>query len=155
MTKMLQDHSLTDSLAQEVFEIDNIDQIDTNFQAIEVEFSSLSNELSNQHSNEYRKAVSDDTIGTFFKEMSRYPLLGPAEEVELANNIQFLIKTEETRQKLKEKLQRCPTKEELAEAMGFDVQRQFESRLYRGRTAKRKMIRSNLRLVVSIAKRLA
>ncbi|WP_044105821.1 RNA polymerase sigma factor, RpoD/SigA family [cyanobacterium endosymbiont of Epithemia turgida] len=153
MTQMLQDHSLTAPLPQEVFEPDNIDQVDTNFQAIEVEFSSLSNELSNQHSNEYRKAVSDDTIGTFFKEMSRYPLLGPEEEVELANNIQFLVQTEETRQKLKEELQRFPTKEELAEAMGFDVQRQFESRLYRGRTAKRKMIRSNLRLVVSIAKR--
>jgi RNA polymerase primary sigma factor len=153
MTKMLQDHSLTAPLPQEVFEPDNIDQVDTNFQAIEVELSSLSNELSTQHSNEYRKAVSDDTIGTFFKEMSRYPLLGPEEEVELANNIQFLVKTEENRQKLQEELQRFPTKEELAEAMGFDVQRQFESRLYRGRTAKRKMIRSNLRLVVSIAKR--
>ncbi|XTZ09757.1 MAG: sigma factor, partial [cyanobacterium endosymbiont of Rhopalodia yunnanensis] len=153
MTQMIQDHSLTDTLAQEVFEPDNICQVDTDFQAVEVEFSSLSNELGNHHPDEYRKAVSDDTVGAFFKEMSRYPLLKPEEEVELAQNVQFLVKTEEKRQQLKEELQRFPTKGELAAAMGFDGQRQFESRLYRGRTAKRKMIRSNLRLVVSIAKR--
>jgi RNA polymerase sigma factor (sigma-70 family) len=37
--------------------------------------------------------------------------------------------------------------------LGLANERQLENRLYRGRAAKRKMIRSNLRLVVSIAKR--
>jgi RNA polymerase sigma factor (sigma-70 family) len=42
---------------------------------------------------------------------------------------------------------------ELVVALGLDNVRQLEHRLYLGRVAKRKMIRSNLRLVVSIAKR--
>jgi RNA polymerase sigma factor (sigma-70 family) len=42
---------------------------------------------------------------------------------------------------------------EWAQAMELENERQLEHRLYRGRVAKRKMIRSNLRLVVSIAKR--
>ena len=41
----------------------------------------------------------------------------------------------------------------MAQALGLSNERQLANRLYRGRVAKRKMIRSNLRLVVSIAKR--
>ena len=85
--------------------------------------------------------------------MSRYPLLKPEEEVELANNVQLLVKAEENRLKLTEELKRPPTKLEWAETLGFTNERQFDAWLHRGRTAKRKMIRSNLRLVVSIAKR--
>ncbi|MEB3311759.1 MAG: RNA polymerase sigma factor, RpoD/SigA family [Snowella sp.] len=101
----------------------------------------------------YSKSLSDDTIGAFFKEMARYPLLKPEEEVELANSVQLLVKAEEKRQELATTLKRPPTKQEWAEALGFTNERQLENWLHRGRTAKRKMIRSNLRLVVSIAKR--
>lgn len=153
MAKMMQNHPLTAQFNPEAFEAANIDQAEADLQGIEVEFSSLSDDLGNQYPPGYRKTVSDDTVGAFFKEMSRYPLLEPEEEIELAYHVQFLVETEEKRQQLKEELQRFPSKAELAEAMGFESQRQFETRLYRGRTAKRKMIRSNLRLVVSIAKR--
>lgn len=101
---------------------------------------------------EYRKTVSDDTVGAFFKEMARYPLLKPDEEVELARRVQFLVDMELQEQSLCRDLGRRPTKAELAAAIGM-TERQLEHRLYRGRVAKRKMIRSNLRLVVSIAKR--
>jgi RNA polymerase sigma factor (RpoD-like family) len=100
----------------------------------------------------YRKTVSDDAVGAFFKEMARYPLLKPNEEVELARRVQFLAEVEQLRERLQEELGRVPTKAEVAAALNFN-ERQLEHRLYRSRTAKRKMIRSNLRLVVSIAKR--
>lgn len=100
----------------------------------------------------YRKTSGDDTVGAFFKEMARYPLLKPEEEVELAKRVQFLVMVDEVQKDLQQKLNRKPTKPELAESLGF-TERQLENRLYRGRVAKRKMIRSNLRLVVSIAKR--
>ncbi len=100
----------------------------------------------------YRKTSGDDTVGAFFKEMARYPLLKPEEEVELAKRVQFLVMVDEVQTGLQQKLNRKPTKPELAESLGF-TERQLENRLYRGRVAKRKMIRSNLRLVVSIAKR--
>jgi RNA polymerase primary sigma factor len=100
----------------------------------------------------YRKTSGDDTVGAFFKEMARYPLLKPEEEVELAKRVQFLVTIDQLQQKLNEDLSRKPSKAELATASGF-TEKQLENRLYKGRVAKRKMIRSNLRLVVSIAKR--
>jgi RNA polymerase sigma factor (RpoD-like family) len=102
---------------------------------------------------EYSRSKSEDTVGAFFKEMARYPLLKPEEEIELAHCVKLLVEIEEARERLQEALQRSPTKLELAKEMGFSSERQLESRLYRAQKAKRKMIRSNLRLVVSIAKR--
>ena len=101
----------------------------------------------------YAQGNNEDTVGAFFKEMARYPLLNAEEEIELAHSVKFLMEAEEVRQKLQENLHRPPTKTEWASALQLDNERQLENRLYRGRSAKRKMIRSNLRLVVSIAKR--
>ncbi|NJO75578.1 MAG: RpoD/SigA family RNA polymerase sigma factor [Leptolyngbyaceae cyanobacterium RM1_406_9] len=100
----------------------------------------------------YRKTVSDDAVGAFFKEMARYPLLKPNEEVELARRVQFLAEVEQLRDRLRDELGRNPNKADVASSLGLN-ERQLEHQLYRSRTAKRKMIRSNLRLVVSIAKR--
>jgi RNA polymerase primary sigma factor len=101
----------------------------------------------------YSKTLSDDSVGAFFKEMSRYPLLSPEEEIQLAHYVQFLMQAEELQQQLQVQLQRPPSKTEWAIALEFDSERQLDKFLYRGQVAKRKMIRANLRLVVSIAKR--
>jgi len=100
----------------------------------------------------YRKLKSDDAVGSFFKEMARYPLLKPDEEVELAHRVRFLVEIEELQKRLQSELKRKPSKAELSTVVEIP-ERQLEQRLYQGRVAKRKMIRSNLRLVVSIAKR--
>ncbi len=100
----------------------------------------------------YQKTIADDAVGAFFKEMARYPLLKPNEEIELARRIQVLVKLDEHQKRLQASLRRKPTTAELAAACGL-TDRQLENRLYQGRVAKRRMIRSNLRLVVSIAKR--
>lgn len=100
----------------------------------------------------YRKTISDDAVGAFFKEMARYPLLKADEEVELARRVKFLVEVEQLRDRLSKELGRYPTKLEIAQVLELN-ERQLEHRLHRSRTAKRKMIRSNLRLVVSIAKR--
>ena len=100
----------------------------------------------------YNKTVSDDAVGAFFKEMARYPLLKPNEEIELARRVQYLVEIDELHERLKTELDRHPTKADLAAALDL-TERQLEHRLYQSRVAKRKMIRSNLRLVVSIAKR--
>ncbi|MFM7425316.1 MAG: sigma-70 family RNA polymerase sigma factor [Elainella sp.] len=100
----------------------------------------------------YRKTISDDAVGAFFKEMARYPLLKPNEEVELARRVKFLGEVEELKEALQVELERPVTKADLAAKLNL-TERQLEHRLYLSRVAKRKMIRSNLRLVVSIAKR--
>lgn len=99
----------------------------------------------------YNKTEHDDAVGAFFKEMARYPLLKPDEEVELARRVRFLEEVRELQASLKDNLEQA-SKETVATHLGI-TERQLESRLYQGRVAKRKMIRSNLRLVVSIAKR--
>lgn len=100
----------------------------------------------------YSKTISDDAVGAFFKEMARYPLLKPDEEVELARRIRFLVEIEELQARLAQELGHAPNRADVAQALEL-TERQLEHRLYRSRVAKRKMIRSNLRLVVSIAKR--
>lgn len=100
----------------------------------------------------YSKTISDDAVGAFFKEMARYPLLKPDEEVELARRVKFLAEIENLREQLHQELERTPTKADIARKLEL-TERQLEHRLYLSRVAKRKMIRSNLRLVVSIAKR--
>lgn len=114
--------------------------------------STLDDEIANARSAGYSKTTSDDSVGAFFKEMARYPLLKPEEEVELANRIRYLNEIEEVRSCLSREVGHPVTKAELARAVGL-TERQLEHRLHRSRVAKRKMIRSNLRLVVSIAKR--
>jgi len=100
----------------------------------------------------YNKTEHDDAVGAFFKEMARYPLLKPDEEVELARRVRFLEEVRELQAALQLKLGQEPSKLEVASGLEM-TEKQLESRLYQGRVAKRKMIRSNLRLVVSIAKR--
>ncbi|YAG13750.1 RNA polymerase sigma factor [Nostoc sp. DSM 114161] len=100
----------------------------------------------------YNKTEHDDAVGAFFKEMARYPLLKPDEEVELARRVRFIEEIRELQANLQIKLGHEPSKLEVASELEM-TEKQLESRLYQGRVAKRKMIRSNLRLVVSIAKR--
>ncbi len=100
----------------------------------------------------YRKSSSDDAVGAFFKEMARYPLLKPDEEIELARQVRIIFELEECSERLSESLGRRPNLSDLATDFGCTEQ-QLKQRLQKARAAKRRMIRSNLRLVVSIAKR--
>ncbi|PZO19715.1 MAG: RNA polymerase sigma factor, RpoD/SigA family [Leptolyngbya foveolarum] len=103
-------------------------------------------------SSRYRKASNDDAVGSFFKEMARYPLLKADEEIELARQVRIIVELEEKSEALAEALGRTPNIAEIAESFDCSEQ-QLKLRLRKARAAKRRMIRSNLRLVVSIAKR--
>ena len=100
----------------------------------------------------YSRGISDDAVGAFFKDMARYPLLKGDEEIELAREIRYAVEIEQTRKELSEIKGSPIGKSELANHFNMTEQ-QLERKLHVSRTAKRKMIRSNLRLVVSIAKR--
>ena len=126
------------------------DDISEELKLVEAEYTDEDRTSSN---NNRRKIPLEDNIGAFFKEMARYPLLTAEEEIILANDVKSMLEVEKTRQKLIAEKQQQPSKAELASAMGLKSPRQLEILLYRGKVAKRKMIRSNLRLVVSIAKR--
>ncbi|HEY9737925.1 MAG TPA: RpoD/SigA family RNA polymerase sigma factor [Trichocoleus sp.] len=113
---------------------------------------SSSDELANIGFTGYSKTLTDDAVGAFFKEMARYPLLKPDEEIELARQVRFLSQVDDQKERLYKELGRLPTRSELAAKLNIS-ESQFSQKLHLGRSAKRRMIRSNLRLVVSIAKR--
>jgi RNA polymerase primary sigma factor len=99
-----------------------------------------------------KKHYTEDSIRLYLQEIGRIRLLRADEEIELARKIADLLELERTREKLLQQLEREPRVEEWAEAVEMQIH-PFRRRLHEGRRAKEKMVQSNLRLVVSIAKK--
>mmetsp|Transcript_8718 Transcript_8718/g.11196 ORF Transcript_8718/g.11196 Transcript_8718/m.11196 type:complete len:425 (+) Transcript_8718:509-1783(+) len=94
----------------------------------------------------------EESMTNYLKSMGNHDLLRRHEEVILARHIQILIKWEDIREKLEEELARPPTYAEWAESVDLDVPG-LKRQIRRSQRAKTALIESNLRLVVSIAKR--
>jgi RNA polymerase primary sigma factor len=99
-----------------------------------------------------KKHYTEDSIRLYLQEIGRIRLLRADEEIELARKIADLLELERIRESLQEKLDREPQDKEWAEKVNMTLPA-FRRRLYLGRRAKDKMVQSNLRLVVSIAKK--
>jgi RNA polymerase primary sigma factor len=100
-----------------------------------------------------KKPVTEDSIRIYLQEIGRIRLLRAEEEIELARQIADLLDLEYIRITLGEDIGRTPTDQEWAVASDIPNLREFKRRLHIGRRAKDKMVQSNLRLVVSIAKK--
>jgi RNA polymerase sigma factor (RpoD-like family) len=92
-----------------------------------------------------------DPIRAYLRDIGKSKLLTSKEEAELSYSIQDLLKLERVRNDLEREVGREPTISEWSRAVGME-QNAFEMRLKEGRYSKDKMVNSNLRLVVSIAK---
>ena len=99
-----------------------------------------------------KKPYTEDSIRVYLQEIGRIRLLRAEEEIELARKIADLLELERVREKLKDKIKQEPTDKEWAETLRIPYP-EFKRRLYLGQRAKDKMVQSNLRLVVSIAKK--
>ena len=87
---------------------------------------------------EQPKRRSNDPISWYLQNIGRVPLLTPAEEIELGNQVQkMMILTEDGQ--LNEKIN--------------DFTTQQKRTIKIGRRAKERMMKANLRLVVSVAKK--
>ncbi|PZV20986.1 MAG: RNA polymerase sigma factor RpoD [Leptolyngbya sp.] len=100
----------------------------------------------------------EDSIRLYLQEIGRIRLLRAEEEIELARKIADLLKLERIQDELIDSLEREPSDIEWAAAISQDEGEnyspaKFRHRLHVGRRAKDKMVQSNLRLVVSIAKK--
>ncbi len=104
-----------------------------------------------------KKHYTEDSIRLYLQEIGRIRLLRADEEIELARKIADLLELERIRDRLGERLERDPQDfEQNLELWAKEVDQplpKFRRRLYEGRRAKEKMVQSNLRLVVSIAKK--
>jgi RNA polymerase primary sigma factor len=99
-----------------------------------------------------KKPYTEDSIRIYLQEIGRIRLLRAEEEIELARQIADLLELERIREKLEATLERVPSDLEWAGEVDMEL-RPFRRRLFLGRRAKDKMVQSNLRLVVSIAKK--
>ncbi len=104
-----------------------------------------------------KKHYTDDSIRVYLQEIGRIRLLRADEEIELARKIADLLELERIRDDVFHDKGLWDDPEEVpvadwAEAVEMALPA-FSRRLHRGRRAKEKMVQSNLRLVVSIAKK--
>jgi len=101
--------------------------------------------------------VNDETMRWYLSSIGSKRLLEKDEEIQLALAVKHLIEWNNAREELKINLGREPTKKEWAMSLGFDGTNKslnkFEKRLKLFEQCKERMITSNLRLVVSIAKK--
>jgi RNA polymerase primary sigma factor len=94
----------------------------------------------------------EDSIRVYLQEIGRIRLLRPDEEIELARKIADLLELEEKAAEFEVDKGHFPDSKEWAALVDMPLTK-FRRRLMLGRRAKEKMVQSNLRLVVSIAKK--
>ncbi|MFZ9952253.1 MAG: sigma-70 family RNA polymerase sigma factor, partial [Vulcanococcus sp.] len=94
----------------------------------------------------------EDSIRVYLQEIGRIRLLRPDEEIELARKIADLLQLEELAAQFEADHGHYPDTKEWAALVEMPLVK-FRRRLMLGRRAKEKMVQSNLRLVVSIAKK--
>ncbi|RCJ30694.1 RNA polymerase subunit sigma [Nostoc punctiforme NIES-2108] len=93
-----------------------------------------------------------DLVRSYLKEIGRYPLLTPEQEITNARLVQQMMAIEEQRSNLALQLNHQPTTRELATSLG-QSEAEVQSIIQQGQKAKEKMVTANLRLVVAIAKK--
>ncbi|KOR36198.1 RNA polymerase sigma factor, RpoD/SigA family [Planktothricoides sp. FACHB-1370] len=99
-----------------------------------------------------RRSETSDSIRAYLHEIGRVPLLTHEQEIVYGKQVQQMMKLLEDQEALAKKLNRQPIEQEWADHVNLTVS-ELQRLLDLGQRAKRKMIESNLRLVVAIAKK--
>jgi len=95
-----------------------------------------------------------DSMKNYIKTMCNHELLKKNEEIILAREIQILLKWEDQREELEQQLLRPPTYAEWAASIRPDMTvQELKKQIRRSLRAKAALTESNIRLVISIAKR--
>lgn len=96
--------------------------------------------------------INGDNVRAYLRDIGRIPLLEHEEEILLGRKVQRLMKIIGKREELKEELGRSYSEAALARELGIS-DKQLKRQIKEGERAKDKMVTSNLRLVVSVAKK--
>ncbi len=147
-----QPESTLEVLIEEEFNTLDLDEQDELIESQPEEAKSAKVVKSRRRAQTKKKHYTEDSIRLYLQEIGRIRLLRADEEIELARKIAELLEMERVRERLCEQLDRDPHDMEWAEAVKLPIN-SFRYRLHVGRRAKDKMVQSNLRLVVSIAKK--
>ncbi|BAY16942.1 RpoD family RNA polymerase sigma factor [Nostoc sp. HK-01] len=104
-------------------------------------------------SDQNRKSLSNtDLVRTYLHEIGRIPLLDHEQEINFGKQVQQMMSLLTAKEQLAIQLNRQPTQLEFAEYVKLS-EAELVQQLQQGYQAKKTMIRANLRLVVSIAKK--
>lgn len=98
------------------------------------------------------RSRSSNLVSKYLKGIGKFPLLTAEQEVKLGKAVQEMMALEEKKTGLVEALDREPTWEEWADEAELSTQA-LKAKVRKGERAREKMVQSNLRLVVSIAKK--
>ena len=93
-----------------------------------------------------------DLVRTYLREIGRIPLLSSQQEMDFGNQVQQMMNLFTAKEKLAVQLKRQPTQKEWSENVNISEELLVQQ-LEQGHQAKQKMIKANLRLVVSVAKK--
>lgn len=96
--------------------------------------------------------INGDNVRAYLRDIGRIPLLEHEEEILLGRKVQRLMKIIAKREELKEELGNSFSEAALARELGIS-DKQLKRQIKEGERAKNKMVTSNLRLVVSVAKK--
>ncbi len=99
-----------------------------------------------------RTKLPTDTVAVYLREIGRVPLLGEDEEIIYGKRVQRMMSLLAEKDKLEQSLGRVVSNNEWAKEVGLS-EKELNQVLQQGKLAKNKMIRANLRLVVSVAKK--
>ena len=97
---------------------------------------------------------SSNLVRSYLKNIGRIPLLSHEQEITLGKKVQRYVELEEIRAELMETTNDSPTLAEWADSADLSTQALAQA-IDAGKQARAKMVKSNLRLVVSIAKKYA
>lgn len=112
----------------------------------------IQHETLKQAREEKQEPISTDLVQCYFKEISRIPLLKRQDEIFLAQQVQRWFQLKQDKESLDSRLQRESTDLEWANTTGLSLSELY-SFISRGKCAQQALVCSNLKLVVSIAKK--
>lgn len=93
-----------------------------------------------------------DNVRLYLRDIGRFPLLTPAQELQLGRTVQERVALQALKEQLTQDIGVEPSLEQWAKAADLDVS-ELAAKLKQGQKAKQAMITANLRLVVTIAKK--
>ncbi len=99
-----------------------------------------------------RTKLSTDSVAVYLREIGKVPMLDPDEEIIFGKRVQRMMALLAEKEKLEQSLERVVSNNEWAKEVGLS-DKELNQVLHQGKLAKNKMIRANLRLVVSVAKK--
>eukprot|EP00475_Leptophrys_vorax_P034502 TRINITY_DN5573_c0_g1_i2.p1 TRINITY_DN5573_c0_g1~~TRINITY_DN5573_c0_g1_i2.p1 ORF type:complete len:617 (-),score=34.63 TRINITY_DN5573_c0_g1_i2:113-1687(-) len=108
--------------------------------------------VSDDVSFEFKRASNEPVYAMFDSAGGNSRLLSAAEEIEYSKGVKVLLRLEQVRDERQQAVQRELTRAEWAEAAGLSTA-ELQQQVAHGRECKQRMVASNMRLVISVAKK--